>query len=240
MKSKKLISSLIIILAIHVACIAQRNHEYVDLGLPSGTLWATCNVGANNPEDPGDYFAWGETETYYSSGGNTDNPVWKTGKSSSGYDWPTYKFCKDGDSRKLIKYCSESKYGYNGYTDSCTVLEKSDDVAYQKWGSDWCMPTQSQFQELKDKCSWTWTSKNGMNGYEAKGPNGKTIFIPAAGFRHGTPLRDVGSIGFYWSSSLHTDSPYYGHDLDFYSGSVVPGGWSGRAYGFSVRPVRCR
>lgn len=99
---------------------AQQKHEYVDLGLPSGTLWATCNVGAENPEDAGDYFAWGETEP------------------KDTYLWSNYKY---GKYSVMLKYND---------TDSLTSLEESDDVAYQKWGSDWCMPTQTQFQELKD------------------------------------------------------------------------------------------
>ena len=214
------------------------SHEYVDLGLPSGTLWATCNVGANNPWEYGDYFAWGEIEPYYSSGGNTYKPVWKSGK-SKGYDWPSYKYA-NGAYNKLTKYCNKSDYGNNGYTDSRTVLEKADDVAYQKWGSDWSMPTPAQFQELKDKCKWTWTTKNGNKGYEVKGPNGNTIFLPAAGYRLGTSLYFVGSHGDYWSSSLNTDSQLNGRFLWFVSSRVSPVNWNGRYCGLSVRPVRCR
>jgi hypothetical protein len=196
-------------------------HAYVDLGLPSGTLWATTNVGANAPEDPGYYFAWGETTT------------------KSKYDWSTYKYA-NGAYNKLTKYCNQSGYGNNGYTDSRTVLESTDDAATANWGSDWCMPTQAQFQELKDKCTWTWTTKNGKNGYEVKGPNGNTVFLPAAGYRYGTSLGDVGSNGYYWSASLRTDGPYLGRFLFFNSGAVCPDYWYYRGYGQSVRPVRCR
>lgn len=211
-------------------------HEYVDLGLPSGTLWATCNVGASSPEDYGDYFAWGETEPYYASGGNTKNPVWKSGK-SKGYDWSSYKYA-NGACNKLTKYCNKSSYGNNGYTDRDTVLKPSDDAATANWGSDWCMPTKAQFQELKDKCKWTWTKKD---GYKVKGPNGNTIFLRAAGYRYGTSLVVGHLYGYYWCSSLNTPSPYGGHFFCFCDSCVFgSNGWDSRWYGFSVRPVRCK
>jgi len=194
---------------------------YVDLGLPSGTKWANCNVGAKNPEDYGDYFAWGETVT------------------KSNYDWSTYKYA-NGAEDKLTKYCNEPDYGNNGFTDSRTTLERTDDAATVNWGSDWCMPTKAQFQELKDKCTWTWTTIHGKDGYEVKGPNGKTIFLPAAGYRSGTSLYYDGSSGYYWSSSLRTSYQFNGRYRYFDSGSVIPDYWYGRDSGFSVRPVRCR
>ena len=196
-------------------------HESVDLGLPSGTLWATTNVGAINPWDYGDYFAWGETTT------------------KSKYDLSTYKYA-NGASNKLTKYCFQSDYGNNGYTDSRTTLERSDDAATANWGSDWCMPTLDQIKELKDNCTWTWTTKNDKKGYEVKGKNGNSIFLPAAGYRYGTSLNDYGSYGYYWSSSLLTGYPSDGRGLYFDSGYVYPDNWFGRNYGFSVRPVRCR
>ncbi len=212
-------------------------HEYVDLGLPSGTLWAASNIGAANPWDYGDYFAWGETTPYYSSGGNTNNPVWKSGK-SDGYDWSSYKYA-NGDYTKLTKYCTKSDFGNNGYTDSRTTLERSDDAAYQNWGSDWCMPTLDQIKELEDKCTWTWTTKNGNEGYEVKGPNGNSLFLPAAGCRYGTDLDFVGSYGRYWSSSLNGSHPSHAWYLESGSLSVV---WFSyfRYCGLTVRPVRCR
>lgn len=204
MKTFRLSFTLFVLMLATLCCSAQ-SHSYVDLGLPSGTLWADRNVGAASPEDYGDYFAWGET----------------TAKSN--YDWSTYK------------------YGNNGlFIDSLTTLERSDDAAYQNWGSQWCMPTQAQFQEFRDKCTWTWTTRNGKNGYEVKGKNGNTIFLPAAGYRDGTSLIDDGFHGYYWSSSLHTGSPDFGLYLYFNSGGVSSGGWSHRCLGFSVRPVRCR
>jgi hypothetical protein len=199
-------------------------HEWVDLGLPSGTLWATCNVGASSPEDAGDYFAWGETSP-------TPKPK---------YDWSTYKYA-NGAYDKLTKYCNKSSYGNNGYTDSRTTLEKSDDAAYKNWGEGWCMPTQAQFQELKEKCTWTWTTRNGKNGYEVKGPNNKSIFLPAAGYKgsDGKPS-DVGSRGYFWSSSLYTVYPGFARRLYFYSSDIGLGRWEYRYVGQSVRPVRCK
>ena len=196
-------------------------HPYVDLGLPSGTLWATTNIGAANPWDYGYYFAWGETTT------------------KSKYGWTSYKYA-NGDYKKLTKFCNKSDYGNNGYTDNKKQLESSDDAATANWGSDWCMPTQAQFQELKDKCTWTWTTKNGKKGYEVKGKNGNSIFLPAAGYRYGTSLYLYDSDGSYWSSSLSTDYPSSGRRLEFDSSYVYPNVLGNRCNGLSVRPVRCR
>ena len=198
-------------------------HQYVDLGLPSGTLWATCNVGASTPEDYGDYFAWGETD----------------GKKTT-YSWSTYKYA-NGAENKLIKYCNNSAFVDNSFTDSRTILEKSDDTAAANLGSDWRMPTPAQFQELKDKCTWTWTSVNDKKGYEVKGPNGNAIFLPAAGYIGSDgKYSNVGSYGRYWSSSLYTDYPGNARRLDFFSGYVNASGLGYRYIGNSVRPVRCK
>ena len=219
MKSTFLIITSIFIMSFAGIATAQDLHDFVDLGLPSGTLWATCNVGANNPEDYGDYFAWGETTT------------------KSNYDWSTLKYCLDNEGYEYSKYNTKSQYGS---VDNQKDLEQSDDAATANWGSNWCMPTPAQFQELKDKCEWTWSTKNGKNGYEVKGPNDNTIFLPAAGSRNGASLNGVGSDGYYWSSSLLTNNPQGGHRLYFYWFDVLPDGWGYRCYGFSVRPVLCR
>ncbi len=202
---------------------AQQKHEYVDLGLHSGTLWATCNVGAANPWEYGDYFAWGETTT------------------KSTYSWRDYKYA-NGASDKLTKYCYKSYYGNNGYTDSHTTLEKSDDVAYQQWGGDWCIPTSNQFNELLVQCSWTWTTLNGKKGYNVKGPNGKSIFLPAAAWTDsdGKALY-VGEYGVYWSAYLSTDNPNKARSLLFNSDyDVRAASNDDRPHGNSVRPVRCK
>ena len=194
------------------------SHEYVDLGLPSGTLWATCNVGADNPEDYGDYFAWGET----------------TPKET--YDWTTYQYC-NGTSGTLTKYCSKSNYGYNGFTDNLTILSPEDDAASANWGSDWRMPTQAEWQELYQNTTHTWTTQNGVNGRLFTAPNGNSLFLPAAGYRDYSSLDGAGSDGGFWSSSLYTDLPDNAWGFYFFSGNFSVSG-SDRYYGLSVRGVR--
>ena len=192
-------------------------HDWVDLGLPSGLKWATCNVGASQPEEYGDYFAWGEVEP------------------KDYYDWSTYKWC-NGSYDTQTKYCNDSYYGYNGFTDNKTTLELSDDAANYNWGGSWRMPTFEEQEELRNNCSWEWITQNGVNGYTVTGPNGNSIFLPAAGYRYDSSLNDAGSNGYYWSSSLDTDYPDNACNLYFYSDSVE---WSnyGRCVGFTVRPV---
>ena len=203
-------------------------HEWVDLGLPSGTIWATTNVGATDPWDYGDYFAWGETD----------------GKKST-YSWDNYKYYKDGDSHKLTKYCSKSDYGYNGYTDSRTTLDPSDDAATANWGRDWRMPTQEQFQELYYECTNKWTTNyqdKGVAGRIFKSrKNSNTIFFPAAGNKDMFGKNNkLGTDGEYWSSSLYTDHPARAFYLGFDSNDTEPAEHSSRLYGHSVRPVRCK
>lgn len=207
-------------------------HEYVDLGLPSGLKWATCNVGATNPEDYGDYFAWGETEPYYTEGHSKDNPCsnWKTGK--TGYNWASYKWC-NGSEDTLTKYNSKSDFGT---VDNKTVLEPEDDAARQNWGGSWRMPTDSEFNELHQNCTWTWTTQNSVNGYKVTGSNGNWIFLPAAGYRNDTGLYD-GSYGYYWSSTPNRSNQSGAYYLFFNSSFIYPRSSSGRCYGRSVRPV---
>lgn len=201
-----------------ISCSGTYNgHDYVDLGLPSGTLWATCNVGANVPEDYGDYFAWGETMP------------------KGIYDWRTYKYCKGRDDQ-LTKYCNNPSYGYNGFTDNLTELQSSDDAATANWGSGWCMPTKTQWEELKNNTTVTWTMQNGVKGMKFTAGNGNSLFLPAAGYRFGSDLNSVG-LGFCWSSSLYTDGPYVALQLYFNSDGffiIDKFRYSGR----SVRPVR--
>ena len=186
-------------------------HEYVDLGL--SVKWATCNMGASSPEEYGDYYAWGETET------------------KSTYDWNTYKWCK-GSENTLTKYCTDSDYGT---VDNKTILESSDDVAHVKWGGSWRIPTFAEWGELRTSCTWTWAYQNGKNGYIVTGPNGKFIFLPAAGYYSGTTLNSAGSAGYYWSSSLISSYPYYAYYVYFDSSYVNR--YYYRYYGLSVRPV---
>ena len=204
----------------HTASVAvttgtHQGHEWVDLGLPSGTKWATTNVGASSPSDNGDYYAWGETST------------------KGSYDWSNLKYCLDSTGDKFSKYVTDSKYGG---VDGKQELDQSDDAAYANWGSGWRMPSLDQIKELKEKCTWTWTSMDGHNGYKVVGKNGNSLFLSAAGFRYGSSSNLVGSYGNYWSRTLSTSSGGSAYYLDFGS-SIV--GWNGhgRGNGQSVRPV---
>ncbi|MBO5881469.1 MAG: hypothetical protein J6Q57_07595 [Paraprevotella sp.] len=129
----------------------------VDLGLPTGTLWADRNIGAECPEDYGNYFAWGET----------------TPKNT--YDWSTYKWC-NGTKDSQTKYCTISR---NGTVDNLTILEPEDDAATANWGDRWRMPTSLEFEELLTYCTWEWTTQNNVIGYKVAGRNGNSIFLPA-------------------------------------------------------------
>ena len=193
----------------------ENGYRYVDLGL--SVKWATCNVGATTPEDYGDYFAWGETTP------------------KKNYYWTTYKYCKGMD-ETMTKYCHNSNYGYNGFTDNKLVLDPKDDVAHVNWGGSWRMPTKAEMTELQEKCRWRWTTQNGVDGCKVVGPNGNSIFLPAAGYMEGGTLNDVGSNGLYWSSSLYTDYPNSAYHvyLSFAGSNLF--GWM-RYRGLSVRPV---
>ena len=198
---------------VSASCTVTVSPEAVDLGLPSGLKWASMNVGATKPEEYGDYFAWGETQP------------------KEDYSWSTYKWC-NGSSNTQTKYNTNSSYGT---VDNKTVLDPEDDAAHVNWGGSWRMPTDEEWTELRTNCTWTWTTQNGVKGRLVTGPNGKSIFLPAAG-RKDTNLNDAGSLGFYWSSSLNTDYPYYAWRVDFYSGSVSRN-YFYRFNGISVRAV---
>ena len=189
--------------------------DYVDLGLPSGTLWATCNVGASAPEEYGDYFAWGETEP------------------KETYKWETYKWC-NGSEYSLTKYCTNSDFGT---VDNRMVLDLEDDAAYVNMGPSWRMPSDAQQTELIRKCTWQWTTMNGVNGRLVTGPNGNSIFLPAAGERFYSSLLEAGSMSEYWSCELGLGSSICAYGIGFESDSLY---WisGARAFGRSVRAVR--
>ena len=190
-------------------------HEYVDLGL--SVKWATCNVGANSPEEYGDYFAWGETQP------------------KENYNWSTYKYC-NGSSDRMTKYCTKSSYGNDGFTDNKTVLDSEDDVATVNWGGNWRIPTEEEIIELRIKCTWTWTIQNNVKGYKVVGANGNSIFLPATGFMDGTSLYFAGSYGYYWSSLSSVLYPYNAYHMYFASNFVGEDSYK-RNNGLSVRPV---
>ena len=193
--------------------------EWVDLGLPSGLLWASCNVGATAPEEYGDYFAWGETTT------------------KDVYDWSTYRYCTvdgEGNLATLTKYNTLTDFGT---VDNLTTLEAGDDAATVNLGGGARTPTREEWQELINNTTTEWTTLNGVNGRKFTAPNGKSIFLPAAGHLYGSELYYAGSLGFYLSSSLYADHP--GIACLFFFGSVGQGmdGVS-RYCGKSVRAVR--
>ena len=177
--------------------------------------WASFNIGASSPEEYGLHYAWGETEP------------------KEDYPWSTYKWC-NGSSSTLTKYNTSSSYGT--VVDNKMVLESSDDVASVKLGGKWRMPTDAEWTELRTKCTWTWTTQNGVNGRLVTATNGNSIFLPAAGYRNLTGLYNAGSYGYFWSSSLNTGSPYRAWGVSFGSDYVSRLSIS-RYYGFSVRPV---
>ncbi len=194
--------------------------SYVDLGLPSGTVWATCNVGANTPEEYGEYYAWGETAP------------------KTTYNWSTYQYCNGGEGENtLTMYCNNSNYGYNGFTDNLTTLLPEDDAATVNWGSGWCTPTHDQWRELYQNTTHTWTTQNGVNGRLFTANNGNSLFLPAAGWRQNDILHSVGYSGEYWSSSLLTVDPSYALYCCFVPGMCRLEGYH-RSDGRSVRPVR--
>lgn len=191
---------------------------WVDLGLPSGLLWADRNVGASSPEDYGNYYAWGET---------TPKEV---------YDWTTYAY---GNYYQLTKYCNDSDFGLNGFTDNLTTLQASDDAATANLGGGARTPTKDEWEELIGHTTSTWVSRNGVEGRLLTAANGKSLFLPAAGIRYGSYLYlyFAGESGYYWSSTLNTDDPNYAWIFGFYSDSQGMSNYD-RYYGFSVRAVR--
>lgn len=194
--------------------------NYINLGLPSGTLWAKMNVGASSPEDYGDYFAWGETQGY------------KEGKTS--FSWNNYKWC-DGTDNSINKYCTNSSYGI---VDNKTELEKYDDAAYVSWGEEWHIPTYKQFDELRTQCNWRWSSLNGVKGYYLLSKyNDYWLFLPAAGLWGKTSISHVGEFGHYWSQMLYNDIPTNAWSLQF-SDDNTNMMYVSRFGGLSIRPVR--
>ena len=206
-------------------------HEYVDLGL--SVKWATCNVGADKPEDYGDYYAWGEL----------------TPKES--YTWENYRFRTSGDDEGTVKL---SKYTSLYYTsmldednrffiaDGKTQLDLEDDVAHVKWGGDWRLPTNEEMNELIDSCTWTWTTLNGVNGClvtsNRPGYNDRSIFLPATGkYGFATSNKSAGTWGHYWSNSVNKDQSSYNAGVLAIGSGYAAVKITFRAHGQSVRPV---
>ena len=191
----------------------ENGHSWVDLGL--SVKWATCNVGANNPEEYGGYFAWGETTT------------------KTYYYWDTYKH-SISNWLDITKYCTNSRYGT---VDNKTTLDLSDDAARANWGGRWRMPTSAEIIELHEQCTWSWTTQNGVSGYKVTSRiNGQYIFLPATGCRSFESIVEVGKQGHYWSSSL--DEGYMPNAWRvFFNDSSVGVDTDSRDAGRAVRPV---
>lgn len=200
-----------------VPCFDENHIHAVDLGL--SVKWASCNVGAESPEDYGGYYAWGEVVE------------------KGNYSWSTYKWY-NRSYNTLTKYCTDSYYGT---VDNKTVLEPEDDVAHVQWGGNWRMPTEAELDELRTVCTWSRGTCNGVAGCFVTGPNGNRIFLPAAGYCNGTGVSSRGSSGNYWSATLNDDDSdvacylylylhsYYNFDYNL--------DYDDRYYGRTVRPV---
>lgn len=192
--------------------------QWVDLGLPSGLLWASCNIGASSPTDYGNYYAWGETQP------------------KDVYYWSTYMF--GNNFHELTKYCTDPSFGLNGFTDGLTTLQPSDDAATANWGGGARMPTQAEWEEMVGNTTHQWVTIDGVSGQCFTGPNGNSIFLPAAGFRWSSEFGSVGGCGRYWSSSLHAGKPSHAWYCYFKSDDVSSRYGDCRFYGYSVRAVR--
>jgi len=200
----------------------KNGRAYVDLGLPSGTVWAYCNIGANSPTDAGDYYAWGETSP------------------KETYGWSNYRYC-NGTYESLTKYCTElswMEFGNDGYTDTLTTLEASDDAATVNWGSDWRMPTEAEINELRLNCEWE-PLDDGINviGYIITGPNGNSIVLPFTGYYKNSEIIDEQYSGHFWSSSLDSQIPYTSRCIYFQTSYIQGINTDYRCYGLTVRPV---
>ena len=188
----------------YLTCPDNHHPHAIDLGLPSGTLWACCNVEADTPEGYGGYYAWGETET------------------KSTYTWSTYTHC-DG-------------YPSNCHDLGSDIAGTEYDVAHVKWGGSWVMPSEAQFDELINNCTYEWTTVNGVNGSKfTSKTNGGSIFLPAAGYRNDSDIKGASS-GYYWSSTQHPSNSYLAYLLNVFSSGTYTSS-SFRNYGYSVRPV---
>ncbi len=191
--------------------------EFRDLGLPSGTLWAIKNLGAEQGVDIGNYYAWGETTGF------------NEGKTS--FTWGNYKYAQ-GTHNSLTKYCTLGAYGNNGFTDGLTELQGSDDPVSSLYGYSFSIPTKEQWEELITLCTW----KRLDYGVWVTGPNGEGIYLPCNGYRNGSTLYDNRVAGYYWSSTLDEHSPDDAWFLYFTFGKPSSFDYY-RCYGRCVRPV---
>ena len=209
------------------SCPDNHHPHIIDLGLPSGTKWACCNVdddhSKQSPTNYGCYYAWGETEV------------------KDVYNAVTYLYAlgvdEDGDGWYDDLHKDTDCYGVWQSLGSDIAGTKYD-VAYVKWSGSWVMPSKDQIKELLENCTYEWTTDNGVEGgkFTSK-TNGYSIFLPVAGYRWDGGLHFAGRGGFYWSSTQHPSNSFGAYCLYFGSGGVYLHYNYGRNYGFSVRPV---
>lgn len=214
MRKKNLFAVMIIIPVIISSCSKDDDEtiaigEAIDLGL--SVKWASWNVGASRPEESGGYYAWGET------------------KEKNEYSWDSYAYCK-----------SDKNLNRTDVTINITnICGSSYDVAHVKWGGSWRLPTKSEIGELVNKCTWKWTSYNGVKGQLVTGPNGNSIFLPFASYRYKSDPINKGSNGFYWSGTngrnYRLDTAYY---MEIGNSSRSATSCQPLYLGLSVRPVK--
>jgi hypothetical protein len=193
-------------------------HAYVDLGL--SVKWATCNIGATQPWERGEFFSWGETENKRIN------------------NWDTYKYSEGAHA--LTKYCSNPDYAWHGLVDSVSVLDPEDDVAHIKWGGTWRIPTKAQIDELLENCTWEWTTLNEVNGYRVTGKKpgytDRSIFLPVTGEYNDGKVFDYRLHGYYWSRNCGTVTSETAYTLEVYTkGSSAE--IQSRYKSLAVRPV---
>ena len=193
-------------------------HAYVDLGL--SVKWATCNIGATQPWERGEFFSWGETENKRIN------------------NWDTYKYSEG--THALTKYCSNPDYAWHGLVDSVSVLDPEDDVAHIKWGGTWRIPTKAQIDELLENCTWEWTTLNEVNGYRVTGKKpgytDRSIFLPVTGEYNDGKVFDYRLHGYYWSRNCGTVTSETAYTLEVYTkGSSAE--IQSRCKSLAVRPV---
>ena len=205
-----------------------------------GPYWADTNIGAENPEDYGYYFWWGDTVGYTRSGG-----TWTSGCYYSGVTWVS----SAGQQMSSSPFSSSSCTTYNkdnsalqsaGWIDSTGNLVPVHDAAHVHWGGEWRMPTDAEFSALINNCTTTWTTRNGVYGrlFTGKGAYAdRSIFLPAAGHGHDSDLNSPGSYGFYWSSTPTSGISSHAWLL-YFNSSNFDRSHSSRYFGQSVRPVR--
>jgi len=192
---------------IFLSCPDNNHPHLIDLGLPSGTLWSCCNVGARSPEGFGGYYAWGETVE------------------KSDYQWSTYAYYNSNANTPIEETV------IIGYDISGTEY----DAATVNWGDQWKMPSSAQCNELVNSCYVSWTTQNGVRGQIVKSTNGGSIFLPAAGWRHHAVVDSMGTKGGYWSSTCHKSNPSYSTRLVLRDTLTVRGLL--RYFGQPIRPV---